>query len=225
MINWHDIDTVLLDMDGTLLDLHYDNYFWKTHLPQRYAEITQQPLNEVEEQLAQQIRAIEGTLNWYCLEYWQETLNVDIKGLKEEVQHKIKERPFVQAFLKFLKEQGKDTILVTNSHRIGLDIKLKVTDIGQHLDRIVCSHDFKVPKEEQIFWQQLKQDLQFDPNRTLFIDDNLAILKAAKTFGIAYTLGIHQPDSQTQRQLNHPLAINHFNEIIPADFLNQQSAD
>ena len=25
---WRDIDTVLLDMDGTLLDLHYDNHFW-----------------------------------------------------------------------------------------------------------------------------------------------------------------------------------------------------
>ena len=26
MINWQQIDTVFLDMDGTLLDLHFDNY-------------------------------------------------------------------------------------------------------------------------------------------------------------------------------------------------------
>ena len=36
---WSDIDTVLLDMDGTLLDLHFDNHFWLEHLPQRYAEL------------------------------------------------------------------------------------------------------------------------------------------------------------------------------------------
>ena len=36
---WPDIDTVLLDMDGTLLDLHFDNHFWLELLPQRYAEL------------------------------------------------------------------------------------------------------------------------------------------------------------------------------------------
>ena len=37
MIDWEHIDTVLLDMDGTLLDLHFDNYFWTQHLPGVYA--------------------------------------------------------------------------------------------------------------------------------------------------------------------------------------------
>jgi FMN phosphatase YigB (HAD superfamily) len=35
---WEAIDTVLLDMDGTLLDLRFDNYFWMEFLPERYAE-------------------------------------------------------------------------------------------------------------------------------------------------------------------------------------------
>ncbi|NLD01354.1 MAG: haloacid dehalogenase, partial [Gammaproteobacteria bacterium] len=35
---WAHIDTVLLDMDGTLLDLHFDNFFWLKYLPQCYAE-------------------------------------------------------------------------------------------------------------------------------------------------------------------------------------------
>ena len=38
MINWKNIDTVLLDMDGTLLDLHFDNHFWQTFVPLRYAQ-------------------------------------------------------------------------------------------------------------------------------------------------------------------------------------------
>jgi len=38
MIPWGDINTVFLDMDGTLLDLNFDNHFWLEHVPQRYAE-------------------------------------------------------------------------------------------------------------------------------------------------------------------------------------------
>ena len=38
MLDWNNISTVLLDMDGTLLDLHFDNYFWQHHVPVRYAE-------------------------------------------------------------------------------------------------------------------------------------------------------------------------------------------
>lgn len=33
MIAWKEIDTVLLDMDGTLLDLNFDNHFWKEFVP------------------------------------------------------------------------------------------------------------------------------------------------------------------------------------------------
>src|SRR5882757_7567074 len=36
-IDWSQIDTVLLDMDGTLLDLRFDNWFWQELIPRRYA--------------------------------------------------------------------------------------------------------------------------------------------------------------------------------------------
>ena len=45
MINWDDVDTVLLDMDGTLLDLRYDNMLWNTLLPQRFSESRSMPLD------------------------------------------------------------------------------------------------------------------------------------------------------------------------------------
>ena len=32
-IAWQEVDTVLLDMDGTRLDLAFDNYFWQTLVP------------------------------------------------------------------------------------------------------------------------------------------------------------------------------------------------
>lgn len=216
MFDWDTIDTVLLDMDGTLLDLHYDNYFWADHLPRRYAELKQLPLDDAQQQLEQHIRSLEGTLNWYCLDYWSSALEVDIGELKSEIKHKIKERPYTHEFLTFLKQTQKTVALVTNAHPIGLDIKLEQTQIGDYLDHIISSHQFQQPKEEQGFWHQLQAHLPFDPARTLFIDDNAAVLTAGRDYGIAYTLGIHQPDSQIQRRLEHNLAIEHFNEIIPA---------
>ena len=224
IIDWNIIDTVLLDMDGTLLDLHYDNYFWSTYLPKRYSEIKKIPLQQAKVQLHQHIHSLEGTLNWYCLDYWSETLEINIGELKAEpaIKHKIAERPHTLAFLQFLQQQQKHVILVTNAHPIGLNMKLAATSFGGYLHHIITSHQFNAPKEEQLFWQCLSKHLSattsdqphFDPAKTLFIDDNESILKAADTYGIAYTIGIHQPDSTIPRQLAIPNAIQHFTEIM-----------
>ena len=104
MFDWNDIDTVLLDMDGTLLDLHFDNYFWLTHLPKRYAETHGVDEAEATQKLHSLIRAHEGTLAWYCIDFWADELKIDILSLKEEVQHKIQIRPFVIEFLQALKQ-------------------------------------------------------------------------------------------------------------------------
>jgi 5'-nucleotidase len=216
IINWADIDTVLLDMDGTLLDLHYDNYFWAHYLPKRYAEIHHIALTDAEAQLHQHIRSIEGTLNWYCLDYWSNSLGLDIGALKAEsaIIDKIQERPHAEVFLQYLKAQHKTVILITNAHPIGLDIKLDKTCIGAYLDQIISSHQFQQPKENQAFWLHLQEHSSFDPKRTLFIDDNHAILRSAQEYGIKFTLGIHQPDSQIIRRLDNTPAIYHFTEIM-----------
>ena len=214
MINWQIIDTVLLDMDGTLLDLHYDNHFWQTHLPERYADIHNISIEESERQLYEHILALEGTLNWYCLDYWSNSLRVDIAKLKRETKHKIKERPYVDSFLKALKNSDKSVYLVTNSHPAGIEIKLAATNIAPYFDKIISSHQFQYPKEEQAFWHALSSHIAFDPERTLFIDDNLTVLNAAADFGIKHILGIHQPDSQKQRLLTDVPAIHHFDEIM-----------
>lgn len=216
MINWHSIDTVLLDMDGTLLDLHYDNYFWSTHLPTRYADIKQLPLEQARTTLAEHIRSLEGTLNWYCLDYWSEALDVDIGALKAEtaIRHKIVERPDTLNFLRFLQAQNKQVVLATNAHPVGLAMKLASTQIEPYLHHIVSSHQFQAPKEERRFWECLSAHLSFNPARTLLIDDNMHVLKTADAFGIAYTLGIHQPDSRIERTMNNWQAIHHFSEIM-----------
>ncbi|WP_049631613.1 GMP/IMP nucleotidase [Cellvibrio sp. pealriver] len=216
MINWDSIDTVMLDMDGTLLDLHFDNYFWLDHLPQRYAQIHNVDLATAHAKLKADIHQYEGTLQWYCLEFWSKALDVDIPSLKEEVKHKIQIRPHVGEFLQRLRNAGKKVLLVTNAHPQSLSLKMQVTQIDQWLDVIISSHEFNEPKESQKFWQELQTREQFDPERTLFIDDTVRILDSAKLFGIKHLLGIHQPDSQKERRMEQYPAIHHFDEIMPS---------
>jgi len=215
LVNWDEIDTVLLDMDGTLLDLHFDNYFWLEHLPKRYAEIHKVDFATARAGLMENIRQYEGTLQWYCLEFWSEQLKVDIRSLKEEIKHKIQIRPHVTEFLTRLRQQHKKCLLITNAHPQSLSLKLEVTNIDKDLDIVISSHELNQPKEAQEFWHALQAREHFDPARTLFIDDTARILQSAQTFGIRHLLGIHQPDSQIARTLEGFPAIHHFDEIMP----------
>ncbi|MBB3169953.1 GMP/IMP nucleotidase [Simiduia aestuariiviva] len=215
-LDWSRIDTVLLDMDGTLLDLHFDSYFWLDHLPARLAQIRGKPEQEIRAELYAHIRAIEGTLNWYCLDYWADQLQVDIMALKEEIKDKIQLRPHVAEFLQLLRDLGKKVVLITNSHPKGLDLKLEVTALDQWLDLIISSHEFQEPKEVQAFWTALLEREPFDPARALFVDDTERVLDSAKAFGVGFLLGIHQPDSQTPRRLDSYPAIDHFDELLPS---------
>ncbi|MCV6612652.1 MAG: GMP/IMP nucleotidase [Amphritea sp.] len=214
-MDWQNIDTVLLDMDGTLLDLHFDTYFWLEHLPVRYAELHSVDHAEAQRWLHERIRSEQGTLNWYCLDYWSRELNVDIKALKEEIRERIAFRPHVHDFLEHLKGEGIRRVIVTNAHRDSLSIKLEETGLDQLVDRIISSHDYQVPKEEQAFWHRLQEQEPFDPSRTLLVDDSLAVLASARKYGIGYLLSIVQPDSQQpQREIKEFNAIEHFDEII-----------
>jgi len=196
MVDWKQIDVVLLDMDGTLLDLHFDNYFWQKYLPAACALHWGIDMAEAERRLFARFRAVQGTLDWYCLDYWQEELRVDILGLKQEIQHLIMVRPGAWEFLQFLRDQGKRSVLVTNAHRGSLSLKMELTGIAPWLDRLISTHDFGYPKEDQRLWQELSLSEPFDPVRTLFIDDSPRILAAAGEFGVGHLWSILQPDSR-----------------------------
>ncbi len=196
MIDWKQIETVFLDMDGTLLDLHYDNYFWLTYLPRRYAEIKHLSEADCREILHPMFTEHAGSLNWYCLDFWAAQLDIDIVALKREVAGKIAFRPNARAFLEFIHGQGLDVALVTNAHRGSIELKLEYTDLGDLIDEIICSHDFNLAKEESGFWDALREKRHFDPERTVFFDDNETVLRSAKMSGIRYLFSIAQPDSQ-----------------------------
>ncbi|NQY03299.1 MAG: GMP/IMP nucleotidase [Halieaceae bacterium] len=217
MIDWQHIDTVLLDMDGTLLDLHFDNYFWLEHLPRVYADREKIPEEEASRQLQQRFHSGEGTLAWYSLDHWSEQLGMDIPALKREIAHRVQVRPHTIDFLTWLHSTHMDVVMVTNAHRKTLEIKMAQVDITHWFDRVVVSHDLDAPKEDVSFWQRLQAVHPFDPQRTLLIDDTENVLASAHHYGIAHLLTLLQPDSQQQKRLDTRFpGIHHFDEIMPA---------
>ena len=196
LLPWNQIDTILLDMDGTLLDLHFDNHFWLKHLPRRYADKHGIAPAAAEAELLPLFQRHAGQLSWYCLDFWSRELDLPVRALKEEIAHLIALRPDADRFLAALRGAGKRVALITNAHRDSLSLKLERVELARYFDRLISSHDYGHPKEDQQFWFALQQDFGFDPARSLFIDDSLPILRSARHYGIAHLLGIRQPDSQ-----------------------------
>ncbi len=216
MLKWNNIDTVLLDMDGTLLDLNFDNHFWLEFVPDRYAKKNNLSLEQAKRQLVPQFKEMEGKLEWYCLDYWSDVLKLDIVGLKAEISGLISVLPHVTEFLEVLSRSSKQVILVTNAHRASLDLKMGKTCLTPFFDQIISSHDYGSAKETQAFWSQLDNQHAFDKQRTLLIDDSLAVLKSARLYGIQHLISISKPDSQQlKREIYDFTAIEDFRELIP----------
>src|SRR5512145_625617 len=162
-LDWNDIDTVLLDMDGTLLDRHFDDHFWLEHVPETYAAKHALPLAVAKEHLYALFRSQENTLNWTDLDYWSDRLGLDIPLLKREVDHLIAVHPFVVEFLLYLRHHDKQVWLVTNAHSKTLDLKMKKTRLSPYFTGIVSAHEVGLPKEEVAFWGKLRERIPYAP--------------------------------------------------------------
>ncbi len=213
---WPEICTVLLDMDGTLLDLHFDNYFWRELIPKRYAERHALSLDQAHAEVKARTQAVEGTLDWYCLDYWTRELALDVVALKREIEHLIAVHPHALEFLDALRATGKRVILVTNAHPHSLSLKMEKTQLTGHFDAMICAHDLGLVKEQPEFWPRLQQIEAFNPAATLLVDDNLSILHTAQDYGIAYVVSVLRPDSiDPPRTLDRFPAIQDFSDLLP----------
>ena len=215
-MDWKSITAVFLDMDGTLLDLYFDNYFWHEHVPLRFSEKHTIDVHDAKQQLLNRYKNKAGTLDWYCVDFWGNELGLDIAALKREVSKHIQIFPNVEKFLKKLKLHEKHVALVTNAHRKSIAVKMDHLELEGYFDKIISSHDYGHAKEELEFWRKFMQAEPFDPATTLFIDDNLSVLAAAEAYGIQHLLSIKKPDSSKPLQdtLHYP-ALADFDEIMP----------
>lgn len=216
MIRWQEVSTVLLDMDGTLLDLHYDNYFWLEHVPQRFAERHGLALPEAKAMLIERYRQVEGRLEWYCVDFWTRELGLDIAALKHELRHLVRVHPHVSEFLRAVRAGGRRAWLVTNAHRKVMALKMAHTRLGHHFDATVSAHDLGAPKEDLRFWQRLHVRAPFERTAALLIDDSLPVLRAAETYGIGQLLAVRHPDSRgPMKESGEFAALSNFREILP----------
>lgn len=187
-IDWTQIDTVLLDMDGTLLDLHFDHHFWMEAVPEAYAYKNHISIRSAKARIHKEINSHAGTLNWYCLDFWSEQLGINIAELKKEFKHQIAVHPEVIEFLAALRAHRKDVVMVTNAHQDSLALKLEMTTIGRYFDTLISAHDIGIPKEDIRIWSEIQHIHAYNPARTMLIDDNLKALETAQKYGIAYPL-------------------------------------
>jgi putative hydrolase of the HAD superfamily len=198
-LDWSSIDTVLLDMDGTLLDQRFDNWFWEEHVPCRYGELHGLHRSAAWAALAPKFQAVRGTMQWYCIDYWSAELKLDIAAIKrqalETLDCSVDYLPGALDFLGKLKASGKRRVLVTNAHPVTLAIKNERSRLIDHFDSWHSTHAFHAPKEDALFWPRLRAKEPFVPQRTLFIDDSLPVLDAAHAFGIAWLRAVRLPDS------------------------------
>jgi len=209
------IDTVLLDMDGTLLDRHFDDYFWEHFVPENYARRRDLTPAEARAELLRRYRRREGTLEWTDLDFWSRELGLDIPALKIQVEHLIQVHPYVVDFLKHCRAVGKQVHLVTNAHGKTLEIKMRKTAIGDHFDRLVCAEEVGMAKEEPAFWDRLETMLNFDRSRTMLADDSEKVLLSARQYGMGLLIFVARPSSvaPVRHSENFP-SITYFKELI-----------
>ncbi len=194
--DWSAIDTVLLDLDGTLLDLAFDARFWRHTIPSAWAQARGVTLDEARAHLAPRFSRREGTLDWYSVTFWSRELELDVAALKRAAMHEVRWLEGVPQFLDTLRRNGKRLVLFTNAHQETLAIKDERTGVSGYLDAMFSSHTFSWPKEDARFWENARRSEPYDPARSLFVDDSPAVLAAARAAGIRWVIGVRHPDSE-----------------------------
>ncbi|BCA55114.1 putative HAD-like hydrolase, purine nucleotidase [Nitrospira sp. KM1] len=182
--DWDRIDDVLLDMDGTLLDRHFDNFFFEEELPRRYAELHGLTFETARNQLMDMYHSVEEDLAWTDLEYWSDRVGLDIVTMHRELDHMIGFLPGAEQFLRLLRARGKRVTILTNAHPVGVSIKAAKTGLDKKVDRIVDAFEVGYLKMRAEYWPACQRLVGFEPKRSLYVDDDERCLAAADRFGL-----------------------------------------
>lgn len=207
-LNWDEIDDVLLDMDGTLLDRHFDNFFFEEELPRRYAALHRLTFEDSRDRLMAMYRSVEGELAWTDLHYWTERVGIDVVALHGELDHMIGFLPGAEEFLRYLRQLGKRVTIVTNAHEAGVSVKAAKTGLDRQVDRILDAFEVGYLKMRPEYWPTCRRLVGFDPKRSLYVDDDESCLAAAHHFGIGQI--IHSAKSSSQLP---PIASTGFHSV------------
>ena len=217
---------IMFDMDGTLLDLAFDDFIWNHCLPERHAQVHQCTLEHSQQILYQFYLQHKHTLSWYSSAHWTAKVGFDVLQLQYEHRDKIRARAGCFELLQQLNIHGYRCWLLTNADKAGLQLKLENVDLSPYFELMISSEELGHAKEEVLFWQKLQQQHPFNPTQAIFVDDTEAVLKSAENFGISQLFSILQPSSSRPASmaaaLNYP-ALDHLTELL--DYLQTQPQD
>ena len=213
-VDWTEVDHVLLDMDGTLLDLAFDNDFWGHRIHEKYASIHDISIEQTVAKFEPLFKRVAGTLNWYSTDFWSQQFGYSIIEHSRTYASGIRWLPFAKEFLHALRDADVRSTIVTNAHPDIVRLKHEITGITDLVDRTISSHTLGHAKESPNFWRKLQDELKFSSGSTLFFDDSPAVLSAAIDFGIERSIAICHPDSTRPKRIPmSSFAINDFEQL------------
>jgi len=203
----------LIDLDGVILDTKYDNFFWQKHIPKIYAEKNNISLSDAVNFTHALFHYKKKTKDWYDITYWSNILNIDIAKEKEKKMNmdKISLKDGSLDILDKLKAQGKKLFLITNAHRITLNIKLKKFDISKYFDEMICSHELGYIKEDIQFWHVLRLKLKLDYKYSVLVEDTFDNINSAHHAGLNNFVYISSNKKFTSPL--SPLIVKSFSEL------------
>lgn len=211
-----EISTLILDMDGTLLDLHFDDQVWNHALPRALAARQRSALPEAKTHVVATLNTARGTLAWYCMDHWSREFGLSLHDIENELAHLIGVRDGTLEFLTFGHASRSRCVLATNAHPASLQRKLVRTGLAPYFDQIVSAHEFGVPKEDPRFWTEFTAQTQIEPSTAVLVDDNSAVLATAREFGIRHVFGVRYPSSSGSLK-HYPAfaSVNALDELLP----------
>ena len=217
IVDWTQVDHVLLDMDGTLLDLEFDNNFWGQRIHEHYARLNDISLPATVEKFTPIFRSVAGTLDWYSTDFWSDQYGYSIIEYSRSFAEEIRFLPYAEDFLTALKRTGIRSTIVTNAHPDILALKNRHTGIVDKVDNAISSHSIGFAKESEYFWQHTQTRLGLNKAKTLFFDDSADVINAALKFGIEGSVTVCLPDTSRPKNVpNSDYAIDQFQDIWPS---------
>ena len=181
-----DIECLLIDMDGVILDNAYDNDFWQNQIPEVIADSKGIAFDDAKRLAIQIFNYKKNTKDWYDVDYWSNMLNIDIEAQKrsEKSFSRISLYDGVIDTLSVLKNKTK-MILITNAHRKTLNIKLEKYNLTPYFDEMVCSHELNYVKEDIQLWYMLRSKYRLDYEKTLLVEDTINNINVGLSAGIS----------------------------------------
>ena len=181
-----DIECLLIDMDGVILDNAYDNDFWQNQIPEVIADSKSIAFDDAKRLAIQIFNYKKNTKDWYDVDYWSNMLNIDIEAQKrsEKSFSRISLYDGVIDTLSVLKNKTK-MILITNAHRKTLNIKLEKYNLTPYFDEMVCAHELNYVKEDIELWYMLRSKYRLDYEKTLLVEDTINNINVGLSAGIS----------------------------------------